>query len=301
MKKWFLLAITLTLAVTLLAGCACEHEWQGADCDTPKTCAKCGETDGAPLGHSWLAATCDTAKTCEICNVIEGAALGHNWQDATCDKPKTCTGCNKTEGEALGHTWQEATTEAPKTCTTCSATEGDRIITDARFTTAASKELFGTWTGTMLFDGESGLGVVIIGENLDFEVTYVYTFYNDGTVKYEGTVDEEAFFRVLRIVTIEQMYVTFEQENFTREEADEQFLSYYGMTIEEYVDDVLAQASIEDFLDINMDGVYYVADGHIYMGESWEDDLIDYPYTLDGDTLVLVDASGADLTLTKQP
>ena len=30
-----------------------EHSWDDADCDTPKTCSKCGETEGAALGHDY--------------------------------------------------------------------------------------------------------------------------------------------------------------------------------------------------------------------------------------------------------
>ena len=326
MKRWFVLAITFVLAAALLAGCACEHEWRDADCkapktcslcgetegqakehtwkdancDTPKTCTECGATDGAPLGHSWLAANCETAKTCEICGTVSGEALGHSWQDATCANPKTCASCNKTEGEALSHSWQEATTEAPKTCATCNATEGERIITDERFSTAASKEVFGTWSGTLLFDGENELGIVIVGENLDFEASYTYTFYNDGTVNLVCIVDEEGFFRVMKIATIEQLYVTFEQQNLTRKEADAQFLSYYGMTIEEYVDATIAQMSIEDFMDNNMEGVYYVDNGFIYMSEEWDEEMTAYAYTLDGDTMTLVDGNSDVLILTKQ-
>ena len=64
--------------------------------------------------------------------------------EATCEGAKHCENCNLVEGEPLGHTWLEATTEAPKTCETCGATEGERIITDERFTTAATKELQGS-------------------------------------------------------------------------------------------------------------------------------------------------------------
>ena len=60
-----------------LTGCGCQHEWQEADCLNPKTCIKCGKT--------------------------EGEALGHDWKEADCFNPRTCTRCGETEGEALGH------------------------------------------------------------------------------------------------------------------------------------------------------------------------------------------------------
>lgn len=52
------------------------HQWQDADCDSPKTCETCGATDGAALGHDWEPATAIKAKTCKICGETEGKLLG---------------------------------------------------------------------------------------------------------------------------------------------------------------------------------------------------------------------------------
>lgn len=62
----------------------CDHAWVDADCDTPKTCSKCGATEGEALGHNWYAATCTTPKTCSVCNATEGEAAGHNYVNGTC-------------------------------------------------------------------------------------------------------------------------------------------------------------------------------------------------------------------------
>lgn len=32
---------------------SCAHNWDDADCDTPKTCSLCGATEGEALGHDW--------------------------------------------------------------------------------------------------------------------------------------------------------------------------------------------------------------------------------------------------------
>lgn len=53
---------------------SCEHSWLSADCTTPKTCSKCGETTGKAAGHDWKEATYDAPKTCSICGTTEGAA-----------------------------------------------------------------------------------------------------------------------------------------------------------------------------------------------------------------------------------
>ena len=52
-------------------------------------------------GHSWKEATCTQPKTCSRCGTTEGTALGHSWQDATYTAPKTCRKCGMTEGEPL--------------------------------------------------------------------------------------------------------------------------------------------------------------------------------------------------------
>ncbi len=127
MKKQWILALVLALALAL-TGCSCKHEtWEPATCEKAKTCTECGETEGAPLGHSWLVATCENAKTCEVCGKTQGEALDHQWTEATCEIPETCQVCGKTRGEAFGHQWQDATTEMPRTCVACSKTEGEKL------------------------------------------------------------------------------------------------------------------------------------------------------------------------------
>ena len=102
----------------------CSHSYKDATCTDPKTCSKCGATEGNAAGHSWKDATCTDPKTCSKCGATEGNAAGHSWKDATCTDPKTCSKCGATEGSAAGHSWKDATCTAPKTCSACGATEG---------------------------------------------------------------------------------------------------------------------------------------------------------------------------------
>lgn len=67
------------------------HQWVAATCSAPRTCAKCGETEGAPLEHQWVDATCTKAKTCSICSETEGIPLGHSLGEFTVTKNPTCT------------------------------------------------------------------------------------------------------------------------------------------------------------------------------------------------------------------
>ncbi len=126
MKKFAV--ILLAIALLVLAGCSCKHEWQEADCLNPKTCTLCDKTEGEALGHDWDLATCEDPQTCSVCSETRGEALGHSWSDATCTQPKTCSVCKQTEGEALGHIWEEATYDAPKTCSVCVISEGDPLV-----------------------------------------------------------------------------------------------------------------------------------------------------------------------------
>ena len=126
MKRLMIIALALTMLLAL-TGCACEHEWIDADCMNPKICAKCEETEGAPLGHTWSAATCVDPKICENCAATEGEPKGHEWVEATCTEPNICSICGETDGEPLGHAWVDATEYAPKTCSACGVTEGDPL------------------------------------------------------------------------------------------------------------------------------------------------------------------------------
>ena len=127
-RTFFLLSILCCLL--LLSGCQCEHEWTDATCLTAKTCTRCGETEGEPLGHSWTDATCTAPQTCAACGVTEGTVLEHSWADATCEAPKTCTACGGTEGQPMGHTygqWDFGTEDMTRTCTICAGTETTEI------------------------------------------------------------------------------------------------------------------------------------------------------------------------------
>ncbi len=89
--------MVLAMSVTM-TGCCMSHEWKEATCVEPKTCMKCGETEGELLEHRWIEASCTNPRTCEGCNTTDGEALEHAWREATLDEPKTCESCGLTEG-----------------------------------------------------------------------------------------------------------------------------------------------------------------------------------------------------------
>ena len=104
MKKLILTLMILSMIIStlLLSSCACEHTWREATCTAPKTCSKCGATEGTASGHLWKEATCTTPKTCSKCGITEGSASGHIWKEANCTYPETCSQCGETRGTVSG-------------------------------------------------------------------------------------------------------------------------------------------------------------------------------------------------------
>ena len=261
MKKWIALMLVLAMCLTF-AACGCKHEWYAATCDAPKTCSLCGETEGEANGHSIVAATCEEAEHCENCDYVNG--------------------------EALGHVWVDATTEAPKTCQTCGATEGERIITDPRFTTAATKDLHGTWELEVELTGDM-MGIPDFPAGATIQLQLIFS--NAGEIDISAGVGD-SFMDAMKQYTVDSIYAEFEMQGMDRETADAAFAEVYDMTIVEYVDEELAAIDLNEmftamFGAIDMGGVYYVEDGVIYAGDDWEDDMEGESFTLDGDSLIL--------------
>lgn len=99
-------ALLLVAAVFFsLSACCLKHEWKEPDCTTPKTCTKCGKTEGEPLGHKWKDADCTTPKKCSVCGATEGKALGHKfgeWKAVNSDilggkQERVCSVCEEKE------------------------------------------------------------------------------------------------------------------------------------------------------------------------------------------------------------
>lgn len=278
MKRKIFMLLPALACVLILTGCCFHSQWYAATCEAPKTCTECGETEGEPLGHSWV--------------------------DATCTAPKTCSACHKAEGEALGHSWVDATTEAPKTCTVCAATEGERIVTDPRFTTAATADLQGQWLTDLSVPSDM-FGISGFEGTLDLQISL--TLGNDGTMGLGYLVtNNEEFTNSLTAYLESTLYAELEATGLDREAADAAMVDIYGMTVPEFVADVMAQldfAAVFDALDIT--GVYYVEDGQFYSGISWDLEMEPSQFTLDGDTLVLAEElSGIteeSVTFTRTP
>ena len=111
MKLTKLLSIILALCLTIVVFASC-------DVDSSTTSQNQSQSQQQTCNHTWNAASCETPKTCTKCSVTEGTALGHSWKNATCEAPKTCTVCSITEGSALNeHNYKNGK------CTYCQASD----------------------------------------------------------------------------------------------------------------------------------------------------------------------------------
>lgn len=108
MQKNMRILIVGLLLCALLAGCGHQHAWLDTTCQTPKTCADCGATEGTATDHNWNNPTCQTPKTCTECGTTEGTALAHTYgewggreQDPSSQwiRSRSCTLCGNRQTE----------------------------------------------------------------------------------------------------------------------------------------------------------------------------------------------------------
>ena len=233
------LLLVAMLLVTLLAGCACKHEWKDANCKEPKTCALCGEAEGE--------------KTTE-------------------------------------HKWEDATTEVPKTCSVCGQTEGEKINTDSRFKTASCKALFGTWTGTMhMTAAEMGL----TGDST-IEIQLTYTFSNDGKMTGSMKMEDTSGYEQLME---DMLYAQFAAQGLNAQQAEAAMQQTYGMSVAEYAAQT-AKTVADTFAATKVDMVYYVENGKIYDGLTWDAEMTGEEFSIDNGVLKMVD-DGKNIEMTR--
>lgn len=99
------------------------HDWADATCTAPKTCSRCGATEGNALGHDfadvWSSDASGHWHACSRCDAKDGeAAHTPDREAATETDPIKCTECGYIITAALGHTHSLTKVEAnAPTCT----------------------------------------------------------------------------------------------------------------------------------------------------------------------------------------
>ena len=99
------------------------HDWKEATCTDPKTCSRCGDTEGTALGHDfadvWSSDATNHWHACSRCDAkADEAAHTPDREAATETDPIKCSVCDYEIAPALGHTHTLTKVEAKApTCT----------------------------------------------------------------------------------------------------------------------------------------------------------------------------------------
>lgn len=180
--KKYVTAVICVLLCVVLAACSCSHQWQEADCLSPRTCTECGETEGEALGHNWKEATCTESEICSLCGETRGDALGHIWIEANCTEDQYCSICGETGDSALGHSWREPTCTEAAVCELCEEVRGEPLGHTVE-TWEVAKEATCTETGT-----EAGL-CTVCGASNEREIPLLDHVVGEWEVTLEPTLD----------------------------------------------------------------------------------------------------------------
>ena len=215
---------------------------------------------------------------------LTGCCFHKEWSDPTCETPKTCIKCGETEGQPLGHIWQPRNTEVPETCSRCAATRGERIITDPRFTTAATEEFYGTWEGTTKISGKL-VSEELASITMPAEITV--TLHNDSAMEIfiKGT-DVKPFEKALREYLRTQLEA--EAAGLTQFTFAEYMAIVYETTAEAYVDEQMKAIDLSALTQgYTIEGVYYVEGNQFHAGLGWDADLNSFTFQKSGDTMLI--------------
>lgn len=129
-------------------------------------------------------------------------------------------------------------------------------------------------------------------------VPVCFSFRNGGTLLLymdEDTKESTAqeFDRQVLEILDDAIYSEREQAGHSREEIDELFAKTYGMSVEKYKRDFLADSDIRGRLDALADEYLYHADEKLLTIDG-----IPMQYTIDGDTLTITDCSDPNFWLS---
>ncbi len=182
-------------------------------------------------------------------------------------------------------------------------TRSDETEEDKRelFDPAACAHLFGTWIGELEVDMATILGETIQGvPSMSIKAEMRVSFHEDGSMKTSLVLDRESYMAAMRTYTIEVTYQTYEQMGLSRDEADAAVKAELGVDIPGYVDMILTEID-EEMLTQSEEGIYYVQDGKLYTGPSWEEDTTTDDAWVEGSELtILLEDPFMQVTLTKQ-
>jgi len=187
------------LAALCLAGCSCNHQWQEATCTAPKTCTRCGETQGEKTAHVFGDSTCIAPEPCALCGTLEGIELTHQWREdgklcLLCGLDKRNADEQFIEGlaQGLSESWAVVHPEDEAL-----ALIGEAVITKAEQAEAFSLEYdrllplkeanfrdgtLGQWARIYIETMESAIAALDLYGTEDWDAQYTNWIYHDRTL-----------------------------------------------------------------------------------------------------------------------
>lgn len=166
--------VILLCAVMMLStsACGCNHEWVEATCTEPKTCSKCGETEGEALGHSWGDWEIETEAT------VTKAGT----------KVQTCSQCGATRTES----YETETFYA----------DGHLLLNPEDFCTRLTQKLYCQEAVLRENNGEMAAGITGVGGfDPDYEdgEEIAAVFFSDGNVVMGANDKESCTIKILTV------------------------------------------------------------------------------------------------------
>lgn len=156
-----------------------------------------------------------------------------------------------------------------KICTVCGAQQPlpDRPIdppedlkAHSKFDKNACAALFGVWEVSQT-QSTADMGLVL-DQHITVTMTVRITFTEDGIQVMQMITDEEAYYQLMLVSTIENMYQKLTGEGKTREEVDAE-LAQQGTSVKEMAEESLSNRTL-----LPSDGYFwfYIEDGYLYYG-----------------------------------
>lgn len=219
--------------------------------------------------------------------LLTGCMCKHEWVEASCTTPKTCTICETTVGEPAGHAWIDATYTTPKTCSVCNKTEGTKLTAKEAFSANPCNWLYGSWSGSVYIPGSS-IGSGNFPTKIKLVITV--TFNPDGT--YKETIEmgnKGEFIRGVESYYEDLFYEDLSDKGYAKSEADEVMILAYGMNVKSYAKKLAAETDWAAMVQSSKNGVYFIYNEKLYMGNSWSGSfqINDYTYSVGAKCLTI--------------
>lgn len=255
MKKILCLLLVCAMLLGLTACGECDHDWEKATCEEPRTCSKCGETKGEPEDE-------------------------HDWEED--DGEMVCSWC----GEECDHEFEDGE------CQICGMEDPDFISEDA--SDPDDEELFHGGSEADAITGQWLLEVTVGEELTGMEgfsidrLPLLFTFDGQGTMTmtfYEPYMEEavarieDGMYDYLEVMITE----TFAEQGFSMEDIDAMFQSQYGMTLEEFIVSAIKEQDMYGQLLAMKETVEYSFDGETLILDG-----VEMTVSIDGDELMIV-------------